>query len=139
MSKYRGFMNEVSSDGLGWHGLGAGFQGPRVAYAPPPVATQTPYRTIPAPPVVQVPVTIMPIPRGTPGDIRDVIGRSQPGEAIEDVADDMTAENGVPGVDNGGAFPYGDPRAAEKAVTKTTPGNQGLVIAAILAALFLGG
>lgn len=159
MNKYRGFEGEII-DRFNMDGLGAtwatsrngaayrgGFVGPTtrvVAYTPPPVI-----RTPPRPPVVtytppQPPVaTIMPVtpPYGVPGDIRDLLGRSQPGEVIDvdpaGAVDDMSAENGVPGVDDSGRFPYGDPRSAEKVPTKAGE-NTGLIIAAILAALVLG-
>lgn len=136
MPKYRGFKGEridrFDLSGLGqWrvsrNGSGGGFVAPR-----PPVVAYTP------PPVTVIPVTQ----GGVTGDIRDLSARSQPGEAIDvdpaGAVDDMSAENGVPGVDDSGRFPYGDPRSAEKAPPKMGE-NTGLIIAAIIAALVLGG
>jgi hypothetical protein len=150
MPKYRGFMKEVSLNalpgeptdrfnlgGLACHNLGAAFSGPRrtVAYAP----TVTPVAVAaPAPSPIPT-VKIQPYLPGIEGDIRDITARTTPGVAIEDSADDMLPENGVPGVDNGGAFPYGDPRTGKTGAEKAAPGNVGLVIAAVLAMLLLGG
>jgi len=162
MPKYRGFMNEslghydtspISGgskiDRFSLNGLGrmTSFGTGRV-YAPAPAPA--PVVAVAAPAPVPIPIdrraTIMPV-YGIPGDIRPITARIIPGEAIETdpaelnarMVDNMWAENGIPGVDDSGAFPYGDPKAAEKAPTK--PGeNQGLIIAAaIAAALFLGG
>ena len=90
------------------------------------------------PTVVAVPpsISIPPLPRlpdVTGGDIRPESGQVGPVDM-----DDMSAENGVPGVDDSGRFPYGDPRSAEKAPPKMGE-NTGLIIAAIIAALVLGG
>ena len=74
---------------------------------------------------------------GIKGDIRDIVARDLPGEAVTD-ADDMSAENGIPGIDESGAFPYGDPKGNGLTVTEKG-GNQGLIILAILTALLLGG
>ncbi len=152
MPKYRGFMKEVSlgdypspiSSGetidrfnlgaIGCHNLGAAFSGPRT-YSVPSVI-QTVAQAAPAPAYVPQIVPILP---GIPGDIRDITARTTPGVAIEDTPDDMTAENGVPGVDNGGAFPYGDPRLSKTGAEKPATGNQALFIAAIVALLLLGG
>lgn len=136
MPKYRGFMNEVSLDGLN-----AAFYGPRqVAYAPPPVLPAiikptSPYPTTVVPGVMD-PARALP---GIPGDIRDITARIHPGEAIVDAPDDMSAENGIPGVDDGGAFPYGDPKAKEIGPAKVTPENQALIWAALAALFLLGG
>ncbi len=144
-------MNEISvpDSGLGiWAaangGGGGGFVGPRrVAVrspAPAPVAPPTVYVR---PPVVRVPITQIPGAVGIPGDIRPITARIIPGEAIEtdtaNMVDEMEAEIGIPGVDQGGGFPYGDPTSAGKPGTKVAPGNQALILAAIAAALLLGG
>lgn len=148
MAEYRGFENEISVpiSGLGqWavrNGGGGrgGFVGPRrsVAPAPAPVVAYAP------PPAAAIPFDRggVPVPiYGIPGDIRDISARSLPGEAIDvdpaGAVDDMSAENGVPGVDDSGGFPYGDPRGAGKAPTQTAGANPGLIMAAIAAALFL--
>ena len=144
MPEYRGFEGEVSLNGLG-----AAFSGPLVQAVQRAIAIQatTPVRA-PAPAYVPTispglidPGKILP---GIPGDIRDITARTRPGEAIVDdpgeLFDDMTAENGVPGVDDSGAFPYGDPNATTKPALVREGGNQGLLfMAAIAAALLLGG
>lgn len=149
MAKYRGFENEINApvSGLGqWaarNGGGGrgGFVGPRrVAVAAP----RPPVVTVARPPAAGIPFDRGGVPvsiYGIPGDIRDISARSLPGEAIDvdpaGAVDDMTAENGVPGVDDSGGFPYGDPRGAEKAPTQIAGMNTGLIMAAIAAALFL--
>ena len=134
MNKYRGFEGEII-DRFDLSGLGQWRVGPRRAVQTPPRAPVVAY----TPP----PVTVIPITQGgVTGDIRDLSARSMPGEAIDvdpaGAVDDMSAENGVPGVDDSGRFPYGDPRSAEKAPPKMGE-NTGLIIAAIIAALVLGG
>ena len=78
-----------------------------------------------------------------PGDIRNITARIRPGEAIVDdpdaLFDDMATENGIPGVDDSGMFPYGDPKGSAVTATEKTDINAGLIIAAIIAMLVLGG
>lgn len=139
MPKYRGFMNENVS-GLGRmtsFGTGRTYA---TAPAPAPVVTTAAPAPVPIP--IDRRATIMPV-YGVPGDIRPITARIIPGEAIEtdpaNMVDDMSAEIGVPGVDETGGFPYGDPKAPQKPGAKIAPGNQALVLAAIAAALLLGG
>lgn len=158
MPKYRGFINEVSLGDLRRHqypspissgeiidrfNLGAAFSGPQRTYSIPSVMTTvaTAKPAAPTAPIVY-PGLIDPgqLQPGIPGDIRDIAARSLPGEAIVDAPDDMTAENGVPGVDETGGFPYGDPRAAEITAAKSAPQNfVPLAIATVIAFAIFGG
>ncbi len=149
MRHYRGFNNEARLGFIGPPGATTVTTGgvPIVGYtsgsgwaARPIHATEyySPPTIVAIPPSADIP----PLPpeigwdtgwNGIPGDIRDPAGRISP-------VDDMTAENGIPGVDNGGAFPYGDPRVPGEVAPTTVAGiNPGLIIAALLAFAVLGG
>ena len=148
MPKYRGFEKELP--GLsGYHSspmisgetidrfnlghLAAAFSGPRrtTYIAPAPVAVSAPAYVPTIYPGVTVPGKLQPIIKG---DIRPITAQIDPVSQV----DDMAPEEGIPGVDEGGAVPYGDPRVT-KTVTVKEGGNAGWIIAAVLGTLLLGG